>query len=139
MLLVDSEDPVTCVQAWQHLFHRAGDKWTQPAGASDDHCHLMVQCMEAWFLADHQALEKFFGPGFTSKALPAAAKPIEMIDKRQIYDSLESATKSCKSKASYGKGEHSFKILALIDPVKVTAASGWAKRFVDEMKKRMGC
>jgi hypothetical protein len=139
ILLVDSEDSVTSSQPWQHLQQRAGDKWIRPTGATDSHCHLMVQCMEAWFLADRETLETFFGQGFSSKALPTAANSIETVDKRQIYDSLENATKSCKTKASYGKGEHSFKILALIDPKKVTAASGWAKRFVDEMKKTMGC
>jgi hypothetical protein len=36
------------------------------------------------------------------------------------------------------KGPHSFKILALIDPVKVTAASPWAQRFVQKVKAQMG-
>ena len=139
MLLVDSEELVTTTQPWQHLLNRIGDKWVQPNGANNDHCHLMVQCMEAWFLADRQTLQTFFGQGFNVNALPAAANPIEGIAKQQIYQSLTDATKDCKTKAPYGKGEHSFKLLALIDPAKVTAATGWAKRFVDEMKKQMGC
>lgn len=143
MLLVDSEAPVAGEQApwqpWQHLLNRAGDKWVQPAGANNEHCHLMVQCMEAWFLADRQALQVFFGQGFNVNALPAVSSPIEGVTKQQIYQSLANATKDCKTKAPYGKGEHSFKLLALIDPAKVTAASGWAKRFIDEIKKQMGC
>ncbi len=46
-------------------------------------------------------------------------------------------TKNCKTKAKYGKGEHSFKILATIDSQRVVNASPWAKRFVDETKKKM--
>jgi hypothetical protein len=95
--------------------------------------------MESWFLADRQTLQKFFGHGFKSSALPAEANAIEAVDKNQVYKSLAKATKDCKTKSAYGKGEHSFKLLALIDPNKVTAASDWAKRFVDEVKKEMGC
>jgi len=84
-------------------------------------------------------LQAFFGQGFRSQDLPATEKNLEKIDKEEIYKSLKNATKQCKTKAIYGKGDHSFKLLALIDPSKVTAKSPWAKRFVDEMKKQMGC
>ena len=51
ILLVDSEAPVAPgAGPWQHLKQR--DNWTRPARAADDHCHLMAQCMEAWFMAD---------------------------------------------------------------------------------------
>lgn len=143
MLLVDSEAPVAATQPpwepWLHLRDRVGDQWVQPAKANNDHCHLMVQCMEAWFLADRQTLKTFFGQGFNVNALPAAANPIEGVAKLQIYQSLADATRDCKTKAPYDKSEHSFRLLALIDPAKVTTASGWTKRFIDEMKKTMGC
>lgn len=35
-------------------------------------------------------------------------------------------------------GEHSFKLLALIDPAKVMDVSPWAKRFVEAMTTKMG-
>lgn len=139
LLVVDEQGSVVTARPWEHLLGRIGDKWVKPTGANDAHCHLMVQCMEAWFLADRQTLQTFFGQGFNVNVLPAAANPIEDVPKQQIYQSLANATKNCKTKAPYGKGEHSFKLLALIDPRKVTAASGWAKHFVDEMKKQMGC
>lgn len=141
MLLVDSEEPVAAQlsdQPWQYLLNRSGDRWPKPAGASDDDCHLMVQCMESWFLADRQTLKAFFGQGFDTNALPAGNKSIEEIAKDHIYQSLASATKNCKTKAQYGKGEHSFKLLEKIDPAKVTKASPWARRFIDQLKKRMG-
>ena len=36
------------------------------------------------------------------------------------------------------KGEHSFKLLAMIDPEKVVNASPWARRFVEALQARMG-
>jgi hypothetical protein len=79
-------------------------------------------------------LISFFGQGFEDTQLPAISNAIESVVKEQVYQSLANATRYCKTKAQYGKGEHSFKILARIDPMKVTAASSWAKRFVDELK-----
>ncbi|SEO46388.1 MULTISPECIES: DUF4276 family protein [Pseudomonas] len=145
MLLVDSEEGVLAVaqpgskqqsQAWRpwlHLKNRQGDGWAMPQGSKDMQCHLMVQCMEAWLLADPQALEDFFGQGFRRTALPAIDGRLEEIDKDRLYQALAKATAKCKTKSRYGKGEHSFKLLGLIDPSKVTAASPWAKRFIDAL------
>ena len=69
VLLVDSEDPVVAgTGPWQHLKTR--DKWDQPSGATDDQVHLMVQCMEAWFLADKDSLAAYYENGFNQNALP---------------------------------------------------------------------
>jgi hypothetical protein len=59
LLLVDAEAPVVERDPWRHVAQRPDDKWQKPAGATEDHLHLMVQCMEAWFLADRQALHAF--------------------------------------------------------------------------------
>ena len=148
LLLVDSEGPVapehqagepSTWQPWAHLAQRAGDGWAMPVGATDRHCHLMVECMESWLLADRAALQAFFDPGFRANALPAPGRAIETVEKAQQYQALSAATGACKTKAPYGKGEHSFKLLASIDPSMVVAAAPWAKRFVDETKRQMGC
>lgn len=145
-LLVDSEAPVAAAhqqglsdtwQPWLHLKNRPGDGWDQPANTLSTDCHLMVQCMESWLIADRATLMAFFGQGFKENQLPAAANPIEDVAKPQVYTSLANATKDCKTKAQYGKGEHSFKLLAAVNPTRVTSASPWAKRFVDELKKKM--
>ena len=53
VLLVDSEEAVNSVSnPWKHLKERKGDGWKKPEKADDESVHLMVQCMEAWFLAD---------------------------------------------------------------------------------------
>jgi len=139
LLLVDSEAPVALsnqiegkFNPWTHLLAR--DNWTKPASTSNDDCHLMTQCMESWFIADWSTTEKFFGQGFDGNRKPNGA--LEDVAKQDVYSTLELASKNCKTKAPYGKGAHSFKLLALISPDIVTGASPWAKRFIDELKKR---
>lgn len=62
VLLVDAEGPV--VQSPRvHLQQRDG--W-QIQGVSDEQCHLMVQIMESWLLADRDALRAFYGAGFNT-------------------------------------------------------------------------
>ena len=137
-LLVDSEDPVCSEYAqkpWQHLAERPGDQWKQPADATDEQCHRMVVCMESWFLADRQILAFFFGQGFHANALPAPSRAVESIAKHQVHDALAKATNQCKTKGAYEKGGHSFKLLALLHPDAVCAASPWARRFIEELKK----
>ena len=69
VLLVDSEEGVERgVGPWAFLKRR--DNWSRPDGTNDDNVHLMVQCMEAWFLADCDTLAHFFGDGFNANPLP---------------------------------------------------------------------
>lgn len=84
VLLVDSEEPVPqgC-GSWEHLKNRSDDNWDKPPKAADDNAHLMVQCMEAWFLADKDVLMVFYGSGFNSKVL-GNRKDIESIPKHKI-------------------------------------------------------
>lgn len=144
LLLVDSEAAVAAQHQaggperwspWRHLLQR--DNWSKPVTAQEADCHLMTQVMETWFVADPATLAAFFGQGFNDKALPAAANQVESIAKQAVYSALQQATKQCKTKSAYGKGEHSFKLLAKVVPAAVMDASPWAKRFVDELKKKM--
>lgn len=131
MLLVDSEGPVETAP-WEHVRTRRGDGWLR-SGASDDQLHLMVQTMEAWFHADRDTLERYFGPKFRTDALSPRAD-VEAIPKRELFDGLKWATANC-SKGEYAKGEHSFEILARIDPQKVANASAHAVRLVKVLRR----
>ncbi|MDR1657030.1 MAG: DUF4276 family protein [Deltaproteobacteria bacterium] len=107
-LLVDSEDPVAESnqgKPWEHLAAREGDKWTKPTGATDGDCHLMVVCMESWFLSDRETLKKFFGQDFHENSLPSVETPLESIPKAKVYDSLKKATGECAIKNAYSKSE----------------------------------
>jgi hypothetical protein len=118
VLLVDSEAAVaefgTC---WKHLKERVGDEWDQPAKAEDRHCHLMVEAMEAWFFADPEALEKYYGQNFIRNSLPKTAN-VETIPKKDHIAKLEAATKNTQKKR-YHKVHHAPEILKRLDPVKV--------------------
>lgn len=126
MLLVDAEGPVTLAGPWEHLHARDG--WSRPGGARDEQCQLMVQCMETWFLADRESLARYFGNGFRESALPGNIQ-VESIPKADVLDGLDHAARDT-SKGRYSKGEHSFRILAIIDPSRVTDAAPWATRFI---------
>ena len=147
VLLVDSEASVASMfqsgppdrwLPWTYLKQRQGDGWEKPEGATDLECHLMVQCMESWFLADRGTLAAFYGRCFKMNALPAVQNAVESVVKQSVYLALADATKGCVSKGQYGKGEHSFKILSLIDPQQVRVASPWADRFIEQIRAIMG-
>lgn len=135
ILLVDSEDPVADgTGPWLHL--RTRDGWDKPDEAADESAHLMVQCMEAWFLADKDTLAEYFGHGFNRNALPGRPE-IEDVAKADVFRGLKNATRHCE-KGDYGKGRHSFDILAQIDPVKVFDASPHAKLMIETVRKKAG-
>jgi hypothetical protein len=122
VLLVDSETPVADVDPWEHVRLRKGDEWLKPAGAEAQHLHFMVQTMEAWFHADKAAVGRYFGQGFKQSALRPRVD-IDNIPKADLLSGLQAATRDCARKGEYSKGEHSFELLALIDPEKVKNSS----------------
>ena len=130
MLLVDAEGPVTSADSWQHL--ESCDSWIRPTRATNDQCHLMVQVMESWFLADREALANFYQQGFRPNALPGNPRQIEHIPKKNVEDGLDRATRAT-TRGRYHKGRHSFEILASLDPPKVANASPHAKRFIQAL------
>ena len=125
-LLVDAEGPVMTPGPWQHL--KARDGWDRPEAALDDQCHLMVQVMESWFLADSDALESFYGQGFRPQSLPANPNT-EEVSKQDVFNRLDAATRTT-TKGRYHKGRHSYEILGRLDPSKVTNASPYAGRLI---------
>jgi hypothetical protein len=135
ILLVDAEAPVTGKKPWSHVKKRQGDGWAKPKEARDEQLHLMVQSMEAWLVADRTALAEFYGQGFRTKALPAATVSIEELSKDALLGKLEAATRDAVSKGRYDKGGHSFKLLGMIGPAHVRAASAWAERFFSTLAR----
>ena len=134
VLLVDSEAAVTASDSpWEHLKKR--DNWTQPSAAADDSAQLMVQCMEAWFVADRQSLGVYFGKDFNAAALPAR-DDVEAIAKDDLERTLKQATRPCsKGKGTYRKGRHSFDLLGCLDPSKVMESSPHARRLVETLRR----
>lgn len=132
LLLVDSEDPVKPGHSvWQHL--KARDGWDKPPKADDTQAFLMVQVMETWFIADREMLQNYFKPDFNDAKIPKWPN-LEVVIKTTIYDALDQATASCKTK-QYAKGKISFEMLAKLDPAKVEAACPSAKELLDRLRE----
>jgi hypothetical protein len=131
LLLVDSEDLVSAGNAeWEHLNEQ--DRWVKPTAAAADHAFLMICCMEAWFLADREALKRFFHDCWRDNAVPQWAN-LEEVPKANLYLALEQATAGC-GKKSYSKGRNSFEILKEIDPLVVEKNCPGAKRLLDRLR-----
>lgn len=125
LLLVDAEGPVTCKNPWEHLRTRPGDQWQNP-GVDDKQCHLMVQAMEAWLIADREKLAEYYGRDFHDKALPDN-RNVEQIDKEALARALSSATRNTK-KGEYHKTRHAPDILERIRPAEVRARASYCER-----------
>lgn len=145
LLLVDSEDPVRVdrgterpVNPWQHLAERTADQWARPNSASLDEVQLMTPVMEAWFIADAAALAAYYVGKFRREVFNSAALPkrpnVDQLTKVEIENALANATRPNKSKGLYHKGQHSFEILASLDPVVVARGSYHARRLLCYLK-----
>jgi len=122
-LLVDSETLVTALPR-AHLKQRDG--WNLDA-AAEEQVHLMVQCMEAWLVADPEALADYYKQGFNAKALPNRIN-LEEEPKTQIYAALEAATRHTQ-KRSYGKIKHASELLRRVNHEKARTRCSHCDRF----------
>jgi len=131
ILLVDSEAPVS-KSPWQHLQKRDG--WN--AGQiNDEHCHLMVQIMESWMVADVSALRQFYGKDFNDNAIPKNPN-VEQIDKKILLSALKDATRNT-SKGEYHKTRHGFKILEQLETAKIRRAAPHCDRLFKTLNEKM--
>jgi hypothetical protein len=133
VLLVDSEAPVI-EPPWKHLKSR--DNWDSP-GVDDTHCHLMVQTMEAWFIADIDTLKNFYGQGFRENSI-SKNQDVEKIDKDSLERSLKEATRNTKSKGEYQKIQHASALLKQLNATKVRQASHYCDRLFTTVAQIMG-
>ena len=117
VVLVDSDSAVS-VPRLKHYRERFKGSWK---GVAERNCHLMVQVMESWFLADPDALKTFYSDGFNAKPLPKS-KDVETVDKDTVLKALENATRKAK-KGNYHKIKHASDLLSRIDPIVVRRAS----------------
>lgn len=126
VLLVDSEEAIAPdTDPWDHLSARVGDGWEKPSDACD--VHLMVQCVESWFLADHEALKKHYKKGLAiQKLAPPVNEDVELISKDKVMAGLKAALKGTEYE-NYKKKD-GFKIVGLLDPAKVCKASKRAEQ-----------
>jgi len=144
ILLVDSEGPVEPrVSPWDYLRDHPRDKWQKPETAEDDQAHLMVQCMEAWFMADREAIVKYYGKGVKISDLPAPVnKDIERISIAKITSALDKAARKFHKargtqKQGYHKVRDGFALLEVIDPKKVCENSKCVQRLGETLERKL--
>ena len=125
ILLVDAEGPVM-MTPWAHLAARDG--WNNP-GVPDDVCHLMVQTVEAWLVADPDALKDYYGQGFRRNVLPYR-HDVEDIPKANLLPALERASEQT-SKGRYRKIQHCADLLKRLNVAAVRGRAEHCERLFD--------
>ena len=113
ILLKDSEGP-------------AADNLQAPQGTDPNSVFWMVQLMEAWFLADPDALQHYYGQHFKAAALQKNPR-VEEIPKGDVLTCLKEATKDTQ-KGSYHKTKHAPLILERISPDRLKQAAPNCRR-----------
>jgi len=95
----------------------------------------MVQTMEAWLIADREALARFYGQGFGVSAIPMHSN-VEQIDKSTLESALKAATRHT-SKGEYHKIHHGCKLLTQLDSARVRYAALHCERLFTTLVAKM--
>jgi len=133
VLLVDAEGPVdSTLTRWEHL--RSRDGWDTPPLA-DEHCHLIVQMVEAWFVADLDALRAFYGQGFHENAIPKD-RDVEKLDRKTLESGLKRATRHT-TKGPYHKIHHAAKLLESLNSQTVRSKAPHCDRLFETLARTM--
>ena len=128
VLLVDAEGPA---QGEPRAYLQNREEGWDLTDVDDRSVHLMVQMMEAWIVADVDALRDYYGQHFSAGALPRAAN-LETVPKPQLESSLERATRRTQ-KGEYKKIAHARHLLVKIDAENVKARCPHCRRLFDEL------
>ena len=113
VLLVDAEGSVDRAP---HLHLQSRDGWDMQF-AGEGTINLMVQTMEAWIVADPDALSTYYGQNFNGNVLPGRTN-LEEVAKREVARVLNQATERT-TKGRYHKIRHASDLLKRIDVERV--------------------
>jgi hypothetical protein len=94
----------------------------------------MVELMEAWLLADPEALAGYYGSKFSLKAL-RDTKDVEKIPKSDVIERLKRAT-SKTIKGQYNKVTHAPKLLEKLRPDLVKECAVNCRRLFEAIRKQ---
>jgi hypothetical protein len=117
VLLVDAEEPLRRKDPPGRVDHLTRRDGWDLSSVTAERVHLMVQCMEAWIVADREAVTEFYGQGFLPSAMPTR-QDLEEEPKQSLYDALKRATLRTQ-KGEYGKIAHASALLKRLHPERV--------------------
>lgn len=108
--------------------------WNAEVGAEiqDAQIHFMIQIMESWFLADRDALKRYYGQGFHEGQLPGNPN-VERISKSDVVNGLANATRGTRKK-KYHKTRHAPDLLYGLDVDKVRSNAPSCKRLFASLR-----
>ncbi len=130
LLLVDSDGLVPDgMSAKEYLRSKTSRLW---ANAKEDQIHLMVQCMEAWFLADREALAEFYGQTVSK------SKWLRRTDIERIEDAEELLKKATKNSGKEYVKSHGFFLIGMVNPDKVRKVAKHCDRLLRKLEQELG-
>ena len=91
----------------------------------------MVELMESWFLADPDALAKYYGQNFSANAI-GKTKDVERVPKSEVLSRLKRATRN-----KYHKVTHAPHLLGLLDPQRVQMHARHCRKLFDTVIARL--
>lgn len=95
----------------------------------------MVQTVEAWLLADPDALAAYYGKGFHRNALPRRSD-VEAIPKEQLFESLDRATAETQ-KGRYAKIRHCADLLGRLNQDRVRRRARHCELLFSSLESRI--
>ena len=133
-LLVDAEGTLSDTSPKGRVAHLTKrDGWDLTNMASE-RVHLMVQCMEAWIVADPEILANYYGQDFSRNAL-SSRQDLEDEPNKSLCGGLAQATRRTQ-KGEYKKIQHASDLLQKLRPEQVAARCpcfGLLTRWLDEV------
>jgi hypothetical protein len=126
ILLKDSEKPLSQNSLKQH-------------GLNSKHAKSvfwMVELMEAWFLADPEAVALYYDDEKFSKKAIGKPQDVETIPKAEVIDRLKRATRQT-TKGQYNKVTHAPKLLEKLRPALVKERAVNCRRLFEAISKLM--
>lgn len=127
ILLKDSEGPLSQKSLKQHGIDSKQAKSV----------FWMVELMEAWFLADPDAVALYYDDEKFSKKAIGKTQDVEKVPKAEVIDRLKRATRQT-TKGQYNKVTHAPKLLESIDPDLVKERAVNCRRLFEAIRQMPG-
>ena len=143
ILLIDAEGPVESNDPNYDRLQQAlqnTSRWRrerQGVTVQAKQFHWMVQVMEAWFLADRDALQRYYGRDLLVNRLHGSATDVGSIPKNDVLRGLTRATERTRQ-GRYHKTQHAPELLEMVDVGKVRQAAPACERLFATLEGELG-